>query len=86
MKLGVIWNNHNTIPPPCPRTVPPERICRAQTNHEDEHDHSEEENEDSHLEHVHLENNYINTRQLSPHSFPCIRSYCSVVLKPQKTK
>uniref|UniRef100_A0A8C5UBW4 Extracellular matrix protein 2 n=1 Tax=Malurus cyaneus samueli TaxID=2593467 RepID=A0A8C5UBW4_9PASS len=55
------------------RTVPPERICR-------------EENEDSHLEHVHLENNYINTRQLSPHSFSCIRSYCSVVLKPQKTK
>uniref|UniRef100_A0A8C3VFX7 Extracellular matrix protein 2 n=1 Tax=Catharus ustulatus TaxID=91951 RepID=A0A8C3VFX7_CATUS len=51
-----------------------------------EHEHSEEENEDSHLEHVHLENNYINTRQLSPHSFPCIRSYCSVVLKPQKTK
>uniref|UniRef100_A0A8C2TJ50 Extracellular matrix protein 2 n=1 Tax=Coturnix japonica TaxID=93934 RepID=A0A8C2TJ50_COTJA len=40
----------------------------------------------SRLEHVHLENNYINTRQLSPHSFSCIRSYCSVVLKPQKTK
>uniref|UniRef100_A0A8C3GTG9 Extracellular matrix protein 2 n=1 Tax=Corvus moneduloides TaxID=1196302 RepID=A0A8C3GTG9_CORMO len=58
---------------------------RTQTNHEDEDEHSEE-NEDSHLEHVHLENNYINTRQLSPHSFSCIRSYCSVVLKPQKTK
>ncbi|NWX25587.1 ECM2 protein, partial [Notiomystis cincta] len=80
-KLRFLRLNNNKI-----RTVPPERICRTQTNHEDEHEHSEEENEDSHLEHVHLENNYINTRQLSPHSFPCIRSYCSVVLKPQKTK
>ncbi|NXD95347.1 ECM2 protein, partial [Chaetorhynchus papuensis] len=80
-KLRFLRLNNNKI-----RTVPPERICRTQTNHEDEHDHSEEENEDSHLEHVHLENNYISTRQLSPHSFPCIRSYCSVVLKPQKTK
>ncbi|NXP39028.1 ECM2 protein, partial [Leiothrix lutea] len=80
-KLRFLRLNNNKI-----RTVPPERICRTQTHHEDEHDHSEEENEDSHLEHVHLENNYINTRQLSPHSFSCIRSYCSVVLKPQKTK
>ncbi|XP_066051943.1 extracellular matrix protein 2 [Chamaea fasciata] len=80
-KLRFLRLNNNKI-----RTVPPERICRTQTNHEDEQDHSEEENEDSHLEHVHLENNYINTRQLSPHSFSCIRSYCSVVLKPQKTK
>ncbi|NWZ66933.1 ECM2 protein, partial [Acrocephalus arundinaceus] len=80
-KLRFLRLNNNKI-----RTVPPERICRTHTNHEDEHDHSEEENEDSHLEHVHLENNYINTRQLSPHSFSCIRSYCSVVLKPQKTK
>ncbi|NXC05194.1 ECM2 protein, partial [Orthonyx spaldingii] len=80
-KLRFLRLNNNKI-----RTVPPERICRTQSNHEDEHDHSEEESEDSHLEHVHLENNYINTRQLSPHSFSCIRSYCSVVLKPQKTK
>ncbi|NWU43446.1 ECM2 protein, partial [Hylia prasina] len=80
-KLRFLRLNNNKI-----RTVPPERICRTHTNHEDQHDHSEEENEDSHLEHVHLENNYINTRQLSPHSFSCIRSYCSVVLKPQKTK
>ncbi|NXM60509.1 ECM2 protein, partial [Illadopsis cleaveri] len=80
-KLRFLRLNNNKI-----RTVPPERICRTQSNHEDEHNHSEEENEDSHLEHVHLENNYINTRQLSPHSFSCIRSYCSVVLKPQKTK
>ncbi|NXR35128.1 ECM2 protein, partial [Zosterops hypoxanthus] len=80
-KLRFLRLNNNKI-----RTVPPERICRTQTNHEDEQDHSEEENEDSHLEHIHLENNYINTRQLSPHSFSCIRSYCSIVLKPQKTK
>ncbi|NXS30718.1 ECM2 protein, partial [Pomatostomus ruficeps] len=80
-KLRFLRLNNNKI-----RTVPPERICRTQTNPEDEPDHSEEEHEDSHLEHVHLENNYISTRQLSPHSFPCIRSYCSVVLKPQKTK
>ncbi|NXB71529.1 ECM2 protein, partial [Donacobius atricapilla] len=80
-KLRFLRLNNNKI-----RTVPPERICRTQSNHEDEHEHSEEENEDSHLEHVHLENNYISTRQLSPHSFSCIRSYCSIVLKPQKTK
>ncbi|XP_063267924.1 extracellular matrix protein 2 [Prinia subflava] len=80
-KLRFLRLNNNKI-----RTVPPERICRTQPSHEDEHEHSEEESEDSRLEHVHLENNYINTRQLSPHSFSCIRSYCSVVLKPQKTK
>ncbi|XP_077679209.1 extracellular matrix protein 2 isoform X2 [Eretmochelys imbricata] len=56
------------------RTVPPERICRS------------EEVEDSHLEHLHLENNFINTRELSPYAFSCIRSYSSVVLKPQKIK
>uniref|UniRef100_A0A8B9QRT8 Extracellular matrix protein 2 n=1 Tax=Apteryx owenii TaxID=8824 RepID=A0A8B9QRT8_APTOW len=48
--------------------------------------HAKEEDRDSRLEHLHLENNYINTRQLSPHAFSCIRSYCSVVLKPQKIK
>ncbi|XP_068275999.1 extracellular matrix protein 2 isoform X2 [Nyctibius grandis] len=68
-------------------TVPPERICRTHTSDDDVHENSdEEENEESRLEHVHLENNYINTRQLSPHAFSCIRSYCSVVLKPQKIK
>uniref|UniRef100_A0A8D0GAG9 Extracellular matrix protein 2 n=1 Tax=Sphenodon punctatus TaxID=8508 RepID=A0A8D0GAG9_SPHPU len=45
-----------------------------------------DEDEDSHLEHLHLENNYINTRQLSLYAFSCIRSYSSVVLKPQKIK
>ncbi|KAM6413841.1 extracellular matrix protein 2 [Rhynochetos jubatus] len=81
-KLRFLRLNNNKI-----RTVPPERICRIHTNDDDVHENSEEEeNEESRLEHVHLENNYINTRQLSPHSFSCIRSYCSVVLKPQKTK
>ncbi|NXF76504.1 ECM2 protein, partial [Sclerurus mexicanus] len=80
-RLRFLRLNNNKI-----RTVPPERICRT---HISDHDHDtseEEDSEDSRLEHVHLENNYINTRKLSPHSFSCIRSYCSVVLKPQKTK
>ncbi|NXM75222.1 ECM2 protein, partial [Serilophus lunatus] len=80
-KLRFLRLNNNRI-----RTVPPERICRTHINDDDDDDNSEEDNEDSRLEHVHLENNYINTRKLSPHSFSCIRSYCSVVLKPQKTK
>ncbi|NXL35949.1 ECM2 protein, partial [Glaucidium brasilianum] len=81
-KLRFLRLNNNKI-----RTVPPERICRTHTTDDDVHENSEEEeNEESRLEHVHLENNYINTRQLSPHAFSCIRSYCSVVLKPQKTK
>ncbi|KFV88067.1 Extracellular matrix protein 2 [Struthio camelus australis] len=79
-KLRFLRLNNNKI-----RTVPPERICR--THASDDNDNSEEEEDgDSRLEHVHLENNYINTRQLSPHAFSCIRSYCSVVLKPQKIK
>ncbi|NXE75915.1 ECM2 protein, partial [Cochlearius cochlearius] len=81
-KLRFLRLNNNKI-----RTVPPERICRTHINDDDVHDNSEEEeNEESRLEHIHLENNYINTRQLSPHAFSCIRSYCSVVLKPQKIK
>ncbi|KAM6126255.1 Extracellular matrix protein 2 [Phoenicopterus ruber ruber] len=81
-KLRFLRLNNNKI-----RTVPPERICRTHINDDDVHEDSEEEeNEESRLEHVHLENNYINTRQLSPHAFSCIRSYCSVVLKPQKIK
>ncbi|NXE15117.1 ECM2 protein, partial [Lophotis ruficrista] len=80
-KLRFLRLNNNKI-----RTVPPERICRTHVSDDDGHDNSEEENEESRLEHVHLENNYIKTRQLSPHAFSCIRSYCSVVLKPQKIK
>ncbi|KAM9098793.1 extracellular matrix protein 2 isoform 3-T3 [Sarcophilus harrisii] len=44
------------------------------------------ENRDSRLEHLHLENNYISVRALSPYVFPCIRSHASIVLKPQKVK
>ncbi|XP_038596078.1 extracellular matrix protein 2 [Tachyglossus aculeatus] len=56
------------------RSVPPERICNS------------EDDGDSSLEHLHLENNYINTREISPYAFSCIRSYSSIVLKPQKIK
>ncbi|NXI73587.1 ECM2 protein, partial [Anseranas semipalmata] len=80
-KLRFLRLNNNKI-----RTVPPERICRTRLDDDANDNSEEEENEDSRLEHVHLENNYINTRQLSPHAFSCIRSYCSVVLKPQKIK
>ncbi|NWR79283.1 ECM2 protein, partial [Centropus unirufus] len=81
-KLRFLRLNNNKI-----RTVPPERICRTQVGEDDVHESSEEEETaESRLEHVHLEHNYINTRQLSPHAFSCIRSYCSVVLKPQKIK
>ncbi|XP_069721527.1 extracellular matrix protein 2 [Phaenicophaeus curvirostris] len=81
-KLRFLRLNNNKI-----RTVPPERICRTQVGDDDVRESSEEEETaESRLEHVHLEHNYINTRQLSPHAFSCIRSYCSVVLKPQKIK
>ncbi|XP_074861909.1 extracellular matrix protein 2 [Carettochelys insculpta] len=78
--------NNNKI-----RTVPTERICQSTVkddNVDDDSDEEEEEGEveDSRLEHLHLENNYINTRDLSPYAFSCIRSYSSVVLKPQKIK
>ncbi|XP_023655483.1 extracellular matrix protein 2 [Paramormyrops kingsleyae] len=42
--------------------------------------------EDSSLVTLRLENNFIDTRKLSPTSFSCIISYSSVVLKPQKVK
>ncbi|XP_074814307.1 extracellular matrix protein 2 isoform X4 [Natator depressus] len=70
-------------------TVPPERICRSVVNDDSvdaDNNDDEEEVEDSRLEHLHLENNFINTRELSPYAFSCIRSYSSVVLKPQKIK
>lgn len=52
----------------------PEQICNV------------EEDEDSALEHLHLENNYIKTREISSYAFSCIRLYSSIVLKPQKIK
>ncbi|XP_058528935.1 extracellular matrix protein 2 isoform X2 [Ochotona princeps] len=56
------------------RNILPEQICSA------------EEDEDSMLEHLHLENNYIKTREIPSYVFSCIRSYSSVVLKPQNVK
>ncbi|XP_040818713.1 extracellular matrix protein 2 isoform X3 [Ochotona curzoniae] len=56
------------------RNILPEQICSA------------EEDEDSMLEHLHLENNYIKTREIPSYAFSCIRSYSSVVLKPQNVK
>lgn len=72
------------------RTVPPERICRTcfdnENEEEEDDDHEDDDDDDSQLEHLHLEHNYINTRDLSPYAFSCVRSYSSVVLKPQKIK
>ncbi|XP_004647605.1 extracellular matrix protein 2 isoform X2 [Octodon degus] len=56
------------------RNILPEQIC------------NDEEDDDSSLEHLHLENNYIRTREISPYAFSCIRSYSSIVLKPQNIK
>ncbi|XP_029455235.1 extracellular matrix protein 2 isoform X2 [Rhinatrema bivittatum] len=55
------------------RSVPPDFVCGAY-------------DEDSNLEYLHLENNFIQTREISPYAFSCIRSYSSVFLKPQKIK
>ncbi|XP_058027311.1 extracellular matrix protein 2 [Ahaetulla prasina] len=81
--LNFLRLNNNKI-----RTVPSERICRSRLNNEEENDDSEEEEdyEDSQLEHLHLEHNFINTRNLSPYAFSCVRSYSSVILKPQNIK
>ncbi|KAJ8361055.1 hypothetical protein SKAU_G00175800 [Synaphobranchus kaupii] len=56
------------------RSVADEAIC----------DH--ENDEDSNLMTLRLENNFIDTRSVSPTAFSCVRSYSSVVLKPQKTE
>ncbi|KAL1785015.1 extracellular matrix protein 2 [Sigmodon hispidus] len=56
------------------RNILPEQICNV------------EEDEDSALEHLHLENNYIRIREISSYAFSCIRLYSSVVLKPQNIK
>ncbi|XP_052583254.1 extracellular matrix protein 2 [Peromyscus californicus insignis] len=55
------------------RNILPEQICNA-------------EDEDSALEHLHLENNYIRPREISSYAFSCIRLYSSIVLKPQNFK
>ncbi|XP_045878201.1 extracellular matrix protein 2 isoform X2 [Meles meles] len=56
------------------RNILPEQICNT------------EEDGDSTLEHLHLENNFIKTREISSYAFSCIRSYSSIVLKPQNIK
>ncbi|XP_066224466.1 extracellular matrix protein 2 isoform X1 [Saccopteryx leptura] len=56
------------------RNVLAEQIC------------STDEEDESALEHLHLEHNYIKTREISSYAFSCIRSYSSIVLKPQNTK
>ncbi|XP_054443983.1 extracellular matrix protein 2 [Pteronotus mesoamericanus] len=56
------------------RDILPEQICSA------------EDDDDSTLEYLHLENNYIKTREISPYAFSCIRSYSSIILKPQNIK
>nr|XP_020662274.1 extracellular matrix protein 2 isoform X1 [Pogona vitticeps]XP_020662275.1 extracellular matrix protein 2 isoform X1 [Pogona vitticeps] len=85
--LNFLRLNNNKI-----RTVPPERICRIRAANEEEEEEEDDDHEeyndyeDSQLEHLHLEYNHINTRELSPYAFSCVRSYSSVILKPQKIK
>ncbi|XP_072928773.1 extracellular matrix protein 2 [Hemitrygon akajei] len=56
------------------RNVQLDSICSA--NDED----------DSNIRTLHLENNYINTRRIPPTAFSCIELHSTVVLKPQKVK
>ncbi|XP_048038629.1 extracellular matrix protein 2 [Megalobrama amblycephala] len=42
--------------------------------------------DDSHLVALRLENNFLDPRKIPPTAFSCVRSYSSVVLKPQKIK
>ncbi len=41
---------------------------------------------DSHLVALRLENNFLDPRKIPPTAFSCVRSYTSVVLKPQRIK
>ncbi|XP_043563821.1 extracellular matrix protein 2 [Chiloscyllium plagiosum] len=56
------------------RNVPPESICIM------------DDQDDSKIRTLHLENNYINTRRIPPTAFCCIEKYSSVILTPQKVK
>ncbi|KAM5227465.1 extracellular matrix protein 2 [Ctenodactylus gundi] len=56
------------------RNILSEEICKVDAD------------DDSTLEHLHLENNYIKIREISPYAFSCIRSYSSIVLRPQNIK
>uniref|UniRef100_A0A673HKL3 Extracellular matrix protein 2 n=1 Tax=Sinocyclocheilus rhinocerous TaxID=307959 RepID=A0A673HKL3_9TELE len=42
--------------------------------------------DDSHLVALRLENNFLDLRKIPPTAFSCVRSYSSVVLKPQRIK
>ncbi|XP_062843227.1 extracellular matrix protein 2 [Trichomycterus rosablanca] len=42
--------------------------------------------EDSHIVALRLENNLLDPRKIAPTAFSCVRSYSSVVLKPQRFK
>ncbi|XP_062923648.1 extracellular matrix protein 2 [Mobula hypostoma] len=42
--------------------------------------------DDSNIRTLHLENNYINTRRIAPTAFSCIELHSTVVLTPQKVK
>ncbi|KAM4652714.1 extracellular matrix protein 2 isoform 2-T4 [Discoglossus pictus] len=69
--LHILRLNNNKI-----RSVTPNCICSA----------DDDDDGNSNLEYLHLENNYINTREISPYAFSCISSYSSIILKPQKIK
>lgn len=56
------------------RTFADDAICDPQND------------EDANILTLRLENNYINPRMLSSNAFSCVRSYSSIVLKPQRTK
>lgn len=56
------------------RTIPDESICDPNNNGE------------STLVALRLENNYIDPQKISPTAFSCVRASSSVVLKPQKTQ
>ncbi|KAK7136807.1 hypothetical protein R3I93_016997 [Phoxinus phoxinus] len=44
------------------------------------------DDDDSHLVALRLENNFLDPRKIPPTAFSCVRSYSSVVLKPQRIK
>ncbi|XP_041047301.1 extracellular matrix protein 2 [Carcharodon carcharias] len=56
------------------RSVPLESICIAN------------DQDDSNIRTLHLENNYINTRRIPPTAFCCVELYSSIILTPQKVK
>ncbi|XP_055504246.1 extracellular matrix protein 2-like isoform X2 [Leucoraja erinacea] len=56
------------------RNVQLEAVCNAN------------DEEDSNIRTLHLDNNYINTRRIPPTAFSCIELYSAVILTPQKVK